>query len=186
MDKKYIEAVAESISTKKKQLREEMQEFIKRVFDERHGVVGLPDWLHSAAEQRDDLVEFNLIYCSYNHDGAWIRPYVMRREETKYNKEGFNYYLDGRECEEYAQEWMDDLNVDSVEDIYYFLIDYFESGIDDELDDLRQRLANCHRMGDVEIICQEWAEAHDYDWAELSWEKMLEWHTKEVEQQNKK
>lgn len=50
-----------------------------------------------------------------------------------------------------------------------------------QLADLRQRLSACHRIGDVSIVIEEWAEAHGYDADLLSEADILEWYIQESE-----
>lgn len=151
------------------QLDEQIQETINFAFSVQDEYA-IPSWLWTAMDAMGAVP--CQIWLDYNHEGVWAVPYAISKVHD-------NLYFDGIENEEYSQSRTYSNIVFPSYEIVQF-IQWFVEVFEPELEDLKTRLSIVHRMGDIDIVIEEWCNEYCYDFEFIETEEVIRWMNEEL------
>lgn len=170
-----LKAMSNCIESRKYILREEQKNFLKECLSI-SSEWSVPYCFWSAINASPDAAA-PAIYLCYNHDGAWVVPFGVVLDEKLQSAD-----VSGIECMEYSQDEVSGVTTYDIEDVCDFLSWYIEV-FHPYLEDLKSRLRNVHRIGDIGIILNEWCEEYCYEREYLKDEEVMEWMNEELNEQ---
>lgn len=180
MTKNQIEQfthLSNRIYQQRKELREAELKVIKKfvaISDEWK----VPECFWSAINYSGDAAS-DAVWCDYRHDGAYVVPFsvkIMRYPNQSYS----DYFIvGGIECMEWSQDTVTDVYTYDRSGALSFLFWYVETFLP-YLEDLKQRLANVHRVGDIGIVLDEWCNECCYEREYLEDEEVIKWYNEEL------
>ena len=167
-----LKAMSNCIESRKYALRKEQEDFLKEClsisteWSVPHCFWGIIDASADAAAPA--------ICLWYRHDCAWVVPFGVKLEEKLQSAD-----VSGIECMEYSQDEVSGVTTYDIEDVCGFLSWYIEV-FHPYLEDLKSRLLNTHRVGDIGIVLDEWCEEYCYEREFLNDQEVMDWFNDEL------
>lgn len=173
MDKKFQETLvsyAGRIDSAREELVDAMKKFITMAFD-MHEEWKVPDCLvQCILSECDAAPDADIV--DFKHYSAYVTPMAVRR---KMGASGmYQYYVDGQEWGDGYTEYHAGLHVVDYNILFNFL-SWYVYHFSDYLEDLKQRISGCTRVGDIGIVVEEWCEENCYDFDSIDIEAVMAW-----------
>lgn len=167
-----LKAMSNSIESRKYILREEQNDFLKKCLSI-SSEWSVPSCFWRAINASPDAAA-PAICLWYNHDCAWVVPFAVELDEKLQSAQ-----VSGIECMEYSQDEITNVISYDMEYVCDFLMWYVDV-FHEYLEDIKNRLLNVHRIGDIGIVLDEWCEENCYEREYLKDEEVMEWMNEEL------
>lgn len=170
-----LKAMSNCIESRKYILREEQKNLLKECLSI-STEWSVPECFWRTINASPDAAAL-AIYLCYNHDGAWVVPFSVELDEKLHSA-----LVSGIECMEYSQDEVTGIMSYDMEYVCDFLMWYIDV-FHPYLEDLKSRLINVHRVGDIGIVLDEWCQENCYEREYLDDEEVMNWINEELKTQ---
>lgn len=168
--KEKLSALYNEVQELQKVVNDKCKEYLAQAFNKRTEYV-IPEWMREAVRQSGIECDLPHAWTEVNTHGAWITIYGVMPSRYVDNM----YYCVGLDEDEYVDNWVEDYDCYDLAKVVEFIDTYYGHDIDGMLDDMRDRIDQTHRIGDIGIVLEEWCEHWELDPDDIEEEKLMEW-----------